>query len=116
MFRRRGWRFPGRLVVTDRRVLFMGVVEPQRIQPHIVGPVDATSVTYALDFDLERVTYAGNHLCLSIPKAHVECVTPDCLLLNNYVSLTLRNNGSIHMFERSILALTPLVRAIQESK
>jgi hypothetical protein len=111
-----GWRFPGHLIVTDRRVLFMGELEPQRIQPHIVGPVDATSVAYALDLDLEHVTYTGNHLCLSIPKAHIECVTPDCLLLYNSVSLTLRNNGSIHMFERSLLSVTPLVQAIQESK
>jgi hypothetical protein len=94
----------------------MGELEPQRIQPHIVGAVEATSVAYAFDLDLEHVTYAGNHLCLSNPKAHVECVTPDCLLPNNYGSLRLRNNGSIHMFERSILSVTPLVRAIQESQ
>jgi hypothetical protein len=111
-----GWRFPGHLVVTERRVLFMGELEPQRIQPYIVGLVDATSVAYALDLDPEHVTYTGNHLCLSIPKAHIECVTPDCSLLNHSVSLTLRNNGSIHVFERSILSVTPLVQAIQESK
>ncbi len=111
-----GWRVPGHLIVTDQRVLFMGKLEPQRMQRYIVGPVDATSVAYALDLDLEHVTYTGNHLCLSIPKAHIERVTRDRILLINCVSLTLRNNGSVHTFERSLLSVTPLMRAIQESR
>ncbi len=110
------WRFPGHLVVTDRRMLFLGELEPQRMQTHIVGPVDATSVAYALDLDPEHVEYTGHHFCLSIPKAYIERVTPDCFLLINCVSLTLRNNGSVHTFERSSLSATPFVRAIQESK
>jgi hypothetical protein len=108
-----GYRFPGHLAVTDRRILFVGEVEAQTLQPLIVGAVDATAIAYALDLDAEHVTYTAPHLRLSIPKTHIECASPDCLFLNNLVNLTLRNNGSLHLFERALLPVTPLLHAIE---
>ena len=87
-----GHRFPGQLSVTDRRVIFSGEVPAQRFQSLIVGAVDATTIAYALDLDAEHVTYTAHHLRVSIPKTHIECVSPDCLFLNNLVNLTLKNN------------------------
>ena len=109
-----GYRIPGRLAVTDRRVLFAGGVEARSIQEQIVGPVDSTAVAYAFDLDVDHVRYDGDRLCLSIPKSDIECVTPDCLLVSNRVCLTLKNNGSIQLFERRVLSVTPLMHAIQE--
>ena len=108
-----GQRFPGHLTVTDRRVIFLGEVEARRFQAHIVGAINATTIAYALDLDVEHVTYAANQLCVSIPKTHIECVSPDCLFLNNLVNLTLKNNGSMHLFERVLLPIAPLLHAIE---
>lgn len=108
-----GYRFSGHLAVTDRRLIFLGEAEPRAVQPLIVGAVNATAIAYAFDLDIEHVTYAAPHLRLSIPKAHIECASPDCLFLNTLVNLTLRNNGSQHLFERILLPVTPLLHAIE---
>ena len=110
-----GGRYPGHLQVTDRRILFAAQVEVGKLQPLIVGAVDSAAVAYALDLDPCHVTYEAGRLCLSIPKSHIDCVSPDCVLLDNCVSLTLKNNGSVHLFERGILPVNDVVHAIRES-
>ena len=104
-------RYPGRLWVTDRRVLFACEVDLRHLQARVVGPVNATAVAYVLDLDPRQVTYETNCLRLSIPKSEIECVTPECMLLSNCVDVTLKNNGSIQQFERRILLVDDVLRA-----
>lgn len=108
-----GYRFPGQLAVTDRRVIFLGEAEARALQPLAVGALDSTALAYALDLDAEHVAYTAPHLRITIPKAHIECASPDCLFLNNLVNLTLRNNGSLHIFERALWPVAPLLHAIE---
>lgn len=106
-----GGRYPGTLWVTDRRVFFAGDVDLRHLQARVVGPVNALAVAYVFDLDPSHVAYEANCLRLSIPKSHIECITPDCLLLSNCVDVTLKNNGSIQQFERQVLPVDEIVRA-----
>ena len=110
-----GGRYPGPLQVTNLRILFVAEVDIHKLQPLIVGTVDSAAVAYALDLDPCHVTYEAKRLCLSIPKSHIDCITPDGVLLDNCVRLTLKNNGSVHLFERGLLPVNDVVRAIRES-
>jgi hypothetical protein len=108
-----GGRYPGLLWVTDRRVFFACDVDLRHLQARVVGPVNALAVAYVFDLDPSHVAYETNCLRLSIPKADIECVTPDCMLLSNCVDLTLKNNGSIQQFERRLLPVDDIIRATQ---
>ncbi len=109
-----GWRYHGQLCVTDRRVLFAADVDCSQFERAVIGPVDCEAVAYALDLDAPNVAYDGSHLLVSIPASQIECVTADHKLFDHWVSLTIKNNGSIQLFDKGVLPVTAVVRAIQE--
>jgi hypothetical protein len=108
-----GCRVPGHLAVTGRRVLFAGPAGADCWQKYLVGPVDAAAVAYALDLDTEHVRYEDERLFFAIPKAHVEDITTDHALINHAICIKLKNNGSIQTFERHLLPVGAMARAIQ---
>lgn len=111
-----GCRVPGHLAVTNRRVLFNGLAATRCFQKYLVGPVDAHALAYALDLDTEHVCYEGESLFFAIPKLHIENLTTEDTLLHHAISFSLRNNGSVHSFERRLLPIGALARAIQSEE
>ena len=110
-----GGKFLGQLRVTDQRVIFAADVAPGRFEQTVIGPIDCEAVACALDLDPPNVAYDGTHLCVSIPASQIECVTADDWPLNHCVYVTIRNNGSIHQFDKGLLPVTGVVRAIQQA-
>ena len=110
-----GHRFRGQLCVTDRRVMFAAEVDRRQFEGAVIGPVDCEAVAYALDLDAPNVAYDGSHLLISIPASQIERVTADHSLLDNCASLTIKNNGSIQLFDKGLLPVTAVVRAIQKA-
>lgn len=110
-----GDQYRGQLQVTDRRVIFAADVEPDRFEETVIGPIDCEAVACALDLDPPNVAYDGTHLFVSIPAAQIECVMADDWLFDHRVSLTIKNNGSIQQFDKGLLPVTDVVRAIRQA-
>ncbi|MBI3360625.1 MAG: hypothetical protein HY023_05895 [Chloroflexi bacterium] len=108
-----GGNYPGHLEVTDGRACFLAEVKLSLIRPTIIGPVNSRTIAALLDLDPAFVPYEGNCLFISIPKSQIECAAPARQTLSNCVSLTLKNNGSIQLFDKGLLPATPLLKAIQ---
>ncbi len=110
-----GGKYPGQLRVTNRRVVFIAEVKPDCLERTVSGPIDGEAVACALDLGWGNVTYDGSHLLISIPASQIEYVMSDDWLLNHCLSLTIKNNGSIHQFEKGLLPVGGIVRAIRQA-
>jgi hypothetical protein len=107
-----GGSFPGELQVSDRRVFFVAQVESAQLQSLTVSPIDSISVAYACDLDTDQVTYERGLLRIAILKSEIERAIPTGQFFNHQVSLTIKNNGSIQLFDTGIIPVTGLVRVI----
>ncbi len=107
-----GGQIPGRLCVTDRQVLFEADVEAGRLQPRTRATLDGRSLAYALDLDCGQVAYDGRCLRLTIGKAAIEDVRPARAGLGQGVRLTLKDNGSVHLFAVGLRPVRRLLRAL----
>lgn len=107
-----GGRYAGQLWVTNWRVLFVGRVDASLLGRYIVGPLDSLAVACAFDLDDDQVTYEAGWVRIEIRKAQIERAAPVHLLLDHGLSLTLKNNGSVHWFDQGLLPATALMRAL----
>jgi hypothetical protein len=91
-----GGRYTGKLIVTDRRLLFDAKFD--------------TSLTGTLR---ELVVVGGSYGYLSIPKERISSVDTKSSMLKKKVEVTL-DDGSVHVFDYGMLSVAKVSEAIQQ--
>ena len=91
-----GGRYTGKLVVTDRRLLFDASFD--------------TSVSGALK---ELIITNGSHGYLSIPKSSIQSVDVKSGFFKKKVTVTLQD-GKPHVFDYGMLSVAKVAAAIQQ--
>jgi hypothetical protein len=91
-----GGRYTGKLVVTDRRLLFDARFD--------------TSVTGALK---ELIIFEGSHGYIAIAKSAIKAVEVRSGMMSKRVVVTL-NDGSQHTFDYGMLSVKKLAEAIEQ--
>jgi len=102
-----GGKWAGRLVVTDRRILF----EPldSKVDYSVTG-IAATLLTGSVVAEQIKNYWEGG--ALDIPRSEVASVTKRGRLLTKQVAVTLRD-GQEHVFDYGVLSVDKLVALLQ---
>jgi hypothetical protein len=109
-----GDRYSGRLWVTDQRLVYEGLADVPRLQRNVAGAVTSVTVAYALDLDAECVAYGDGRLSFFIPKSRLDCVAASQHFLGQGASVTIKDNGSIHIFETGWRPAADLLQALRQ--
>ncbi len=107
-----GDRYSGRLWVTDQRLVYEGLADLPHLQRNVAGAVTSVTVAYALDLDAECVAYGAGLLSFFIPKSQLTCVAANQHFLSQGASVTIKNNGSVHIFETGLHPAAALLQAL----
>jgi hypothetical protein len=108
-----GW-LRGELSLTDQRLLFRAAAAPAWLARRVTDPLDECAAAFALDLDPGQAAYDGNRLTICLQRADLACVSFGRDGLRRCVSITIRDNGSIHLFAYGLLPAPRLAAAFKQ--
>ena len=114
-----GGQFPGQLTLTTHRLVFefeLVDATARQIEALVTGPIDDVAVAAAFDLDVPHIHRADRRVCLVLPLGSLEGVVAGHLWFSNWIEVTMKDNGSIQVFERGVRPGTPIVQALRNAR
>jgi hypothetical protein len=102
----------GQLSLSGCRLNFRAAVAPDWLAQRVAGPLDACSAAFALDLDPGQAEFDGTWLTICLPRADLAGVALCRDGLRRCVSVTIKDNGSIHQFAYGLLPNRSLASAL----
>ncbi len=114
-----GGRFPGPLALTSHHLQFeFELVEAtaRQIEALVTGPIDDIALAAAFDLDIPNVHCADRRVRLALPLESLEKVVAGHLWFSHWIEVTIKDNGSIQVFELAVRPVMPVVQALRNAR
>ena len=114
-----GGRFPGQLTLTSHYLIFefeLVNATARQIEALVTGPIDDMALAAAFDLDVPNVHRAGRRVRLALALDSLERVVAGHLWFSNRIEITIKDNGSIQVFELGVRPVTPVVQALRNAR
>lgn len=112
-------RFPGQLTLTTHHLIFefeQVDATVKQIEDLATGPIDDVAMAAAFDFDVPHVHRSDWQIRLTLPLGSVEDVVAGHFWFNNWIEVTMKDHGSIQVFELGMRPNTSIVQALRNAR